>query len=284
MIYFTDQEIDTLITEDVPYFDLTTSLLKLGSQPAKIQFSTRHETVICGTEEVLKIFAKFSIQPTLITPSGDRIGSGVKFFEAEGLAKHVHTIWRSITNLMEYASGIATRTRLLVEKAREINPHIVIATTRKTSPYSRKIAVKAVYAGGAGIHRLGLSESVVIFGNHYKFLGGLDGIKSKLEQMQDNIGGKTIVLEVKSAEDALAMADAHINVLQLDHIKPDELQGLVPKIKEISPNLKIAAAGGIREENIESYASSGVDILVSSWPYFGRPADFKVAIEPIYDY
>ena len=40
MTYFTDKEIDDLLIEDMPYFDLTTSMLRLKNKPAKIQFFT----------------------------------------------------------------------------------------------------------------------------------------------------------------------------------------------------------------------------------------------------
>ena len=78
MIYFTDKEIDELLSEDIPYFDLTTSILKLENKPAKIQIFTREDTVVCCTEEVLKIFSKLNIQATLFTPSGEYIEKDVK--------------------------------------------------------------------------------------------------------------------------------------------------------------------------------------------------------------
>lgn len=284
MIYFTDSEIDNLITEDVPHYDITTSLLRLGSQLAKIQFSTRHETVVCGIEEVLKIFSKFNITPTLISPSGDHLEKKVKFLEAEGLAKHIHLVWRSSTNLMEYASGIATRTKMLVDKVRTINSEVEIATTRKTIPYTRKIATKAVKSGGGSIHRLGLSESVMIYNNHYKFIGGFDGLKSRIEQIHNQIHGKTITVEVKNEEDAFALIDAKMDVLQLDKLSPDVLKTLIPKLKKKNPTVKIAVTGGINIDNCADFARTGANILVTSWPYYAHPADFNVNIEPIYDF
>ena len=163
MIYFTDSEIEALITEDVPYYDLTTALLKLENKPAKIQFATTEDTVICCTEEVLKMFSKLSIHLTLFTPSGEFIEKGVKFLEGEGLSKNIHAVWRVSENLLSFASGIATRTRKLVDSAAEVNPDIVIGTSRKIIPYTKKVAVKAVQAGGASVHRLGLSESILVF-------------------------------------------------------------------------------------------------------------------------
>lgn len=284
MIYFTDSEIDALITEDIPFHDLTTGLLKLGSQPAKIQFSTRHDTVVCCTEEVLKIFSKFNIQPTLITQSGEHLEKGVKFLEAEGLAKHIHMVWRSSSNLLEYASGIATRTHLLVEKVQQINPDIEVATTRKTIPYTRKIATKAVHAGGGAIHRLGLSESILIFDNHYKFIGGLDGLITKLGSLRKKQSGKTIMVEVKSSTDAHLVINADFDILQFDKLVPEEVKKLIPELKKKNPKIKYAISGGLREDNITEYAECGADILVTSWPYFAHPADFNINIEPIYDF
>ena len=138
MIYFTDKEIDELLIEDVPYFDLTTSILRLENKPAKIQFFTREDTLVCCTEEVMKIFGKVGIQVTLFTPSGEFIEKGIKFFEGEGLAKNIQAVMRASENLIGYASGIATRTRKLITKAREINPSVIVATTRKTIPYTKK--------------------------------------------------------------------------------------------------------------------------------------------------
>ena len=47
--------------------------------------------------------------------------------------------------------------------------------------------------------------------------------------------------------------------------------------------MKLAAAGNISIKNIQDYAASGADIIVTSWPYHGEPADMKISIQPIYD-
>ena len=98
MIYFTDKEIDDLLIEDVPYFDLTTSILRLENKPAKIQFFTGEDTVLCCTEEVMKIFNKVGIQTTLFTPSGEFIEKGIKFYEGEGLSKNIQAVIQASKN------------------------------------------------------------------------------------------------------------------------------------------------------------------------------------------
>ena len=283
MTYFTDKEIDALLIEDMPYFDLTTSMLRLENKPAKIQFFTREDTVLCCTEEVLKIFNKIGIQTTLFTPSGEFIEKGIKFFEGEGLTKNIQAVMQVCENLMGFASGIATRTRVLVEKAREINPAVIVATGRKTLPYTKKITIKAVTAGGAALHRLGLSESILIFNNHYNFLGGLGNLEKRIKEQKRLIAGKTLTVEVKNLADAMLVARAGIDIIQLDQMECREIKTLKKELDTLNPGVKIAVTGNITPENIEEYTKTGADILITSWPYFSGPSDFMVTVVPIFD-
>lgn len=283
MLYFTDQEIDQLMTEDVPYFDLTTSLLRLENKPAKIQVTTREPTVVCCTEEVMKIFNKSGVQTTLFTPSGEHLEKDVKFLEGEGLSGNLFTIARTIENLLRYASGIATRTRMLLEKAHEANPDIIVATTRKIIPYTRKIAIKAVNSGGATIHRFGLSESILIYKNHYHFLGGIENLEKRLKEQKARAGGKMITVEVDTPEDALRVAKTGVDVVQLDKFSPADIRKIRKAIQKSGSGIKLAAAGNITLKNVSDYSRSGADILVTSWPYYGEPADMTITIQPIFD-
>jgi molybdenum transport protein len=283
MIYFTDSEIDQLIHEDLPYYDITSLSIKLGSKVASLAFSTRENTVICGTEEVLKIFEKFHITPTLISISGEHIEAGIKFMEGEGLARNIHAVYRTAANLMEYASGIATRTKKLIDVAQEVNPDISIATTRKSIPFTRKIAIKAVRSGGGQVHRLGLSDSIQVFDHHLKFLGGLESVIKRIAEIKKRSEGKSIAIEAKNAIEALMIAGADIDVLQLDKMEAKEITMLVPEIRKKNQRLHIAASGNIDMENVKEYASTGVDFVVTSSPYYGKPADFGVSIEPVFD-
>jgi molybdenum transport protein len=283
MLYFTDKEIDDLLIEDMPYSDLTTTILRLENKPAKIQFYTREDTVLCCTEEVVKIFNKIGIQTTLFTPSGEFIEKGIKFLEGEALTKNIQAVMRVSENLMGFASGIATRTRKLVEIAMEINPGIIIATTRKTIPYTKKIALKAVSAGGAAIHRLGLSESILVFDNHYSFLGGLGNLEKRIQEQKNLISGKNITVEVKKPEDALLIVNSGIDIIQLDHMNYADIKKTKKEINTLNPGMKIAVTGNITPNTIEEYAKTGADILVTSWPYFGEPSDFMVTVTPIFD-
>lgn len=283
MIHFNDYEIDQLLHEDIPYEDLTTAFLKLENKPARIQFTTREDTVLCCMEEARQIFSKRGIQTTLFTPSGEFIEKSVKFLEAEGLAGNLHAVWRVIENIMGYASGIATRTRLMVQKAIQINPDITIATTRKTLPGAKKIILKAVLSGGGSIHRHGLSDTLLIFKNHISFFESSESLISRIAERKRLINGKPLTVEVKTTDEAKIMTKAGADIIQFDHLSASEISSVVSVLKKINPSVKIAAAGGISLENVEEYAGCGAHILVSSWPYYGKPADFTVIIQPIFD-
>ncbi|OPX86915.1 hypothetical protein [Pelotomaculum sp. PtaB.Bin117] len=93
--------------------------------------------------------------------------------EAEGDAENLHMSWRASMNILEYASGIATRTNKILTKARKVNPKIEILATRKIFPGTKELSVKAVIVGGGLPHRLGLSETVLVFKQHLNFIGAI---------------------------------------------------------------------------------------------------------------
>jgi len=98
--------------------------------------------------------------------------------------------WKVSMNVLEYCSGIATRTKYLVDKAKNINPQIEIVTTRKIFPGTKEFSIKAIIAGGAYPHRLGLSETVLIFKQHLNFIGGIPGLVENLEVIKARACGE----------------------------------------------------------------------------------------------
>jgi len=273
-----DSDIERFIEEDCPYGDLTTHLLGVGQQNGEISFTTRHETTLCGTEEAARLLEKCGCTITQTTPSGTLLAAGVVFLKATGPAAALHTGWKVAVNLLEYASGIATRTAKIVNAAREINPCIAVLTTRKTFPGTKKLAIKAICSGGALAHRLGLSETILVFKQHTAFMGGLEPFLRHLETLKREALETKIIVEADSPDEALLIAGSGVDVVQVDKLPADQLTTLVEQIRQFNPRIKISAAGGINEQNAAAYAATGVDILVLSSVYFGKPADIGASI------
>jgi putative molybdenum utilization protein ModD len=283
MVHLSDEFLDQLIKEDVPYLDLTTSVLGIGGQAGKITFTSREETILSGIEEVVRIFAKLGIKVQHYLPSGTRVAPQTLLIAAEGSAAGLHMAWKVCLNLVEYCSGIATRTRRLVDEARAVNPEISIVATRKSFPGTKQLSIKSILAGGAFPHRLGLSETVLIFKQHVNFLGGFEALPALLEQVRIETREKKIIVEVEDEDQARLMARSGIDGIQFDKWKPDELARMIEAIRGIDPRITLIAAGGINEGNAALYALTGVDALATSWVYFGKPADVAVQITPLFN-
>ncbi|MFH0976244.1 MAG: ModD protein [Spirochaetota bacterium] len=279
--FIQDSEIDRFIEEDMPYGDLTTHLLGIGEKKGEIVFSSREETILCCTEEAGRLFEKLGAKVTLMLASGTTVPPNTEFLRAMGSAQALHAGWKSALNLLEYASGISSRTGRIVAAARAMNSSVMIASTRKLFPGTKKIAIKAVMAGGALPHRLGLSETILVFKHHAVFMGGLDEFLKTVPELHSSVKETKIVVEADNSEEALKIASSGTDIVQIDKMKPAELSMLVKKIRAIAPEVKISAAGGINESNAAEYAATGVDILVLSSVYFGKPADVNVRIIPI---
>lgn len=276
-----DSEIERFLEEDLPYGDLTTHLLGIGQQAGEIRFSTRHHTTLCCTEEAGRVLEKSGCRVVQQSASGTRLAPGETFLRATGTARALHAGWKVALNLLEYGSGIATRTAGIVTAAREINPCIAVLTTRKTFPGTKKLAIKAICSGGALPHRLGLSESILIFKQHTAFMGGLEPLLRHVETLKREALETKIIVETDSPEEALLIAQSGADVVQVDKLPADQLKVLAHEIRQINPAVKVSAAGGINEQNAAEYAASGVDILVLSSVYFGKPADIGAVIVPV---
>ena len=272
-MYTSDELIDRFIREDVPYIDLTTLVLGISGKKGKIQFFSREDAVLCGTEEVIKIFNRLNIDLIKSCPSGTLIKKNEIFLEGKGNAEDLHTAWKVAQNILDYSSGIATKTKKLVDKVSLINPNLHVITTRKVIPGTKELAIKAIIAGGGFPHRLGLSETILIFKQHLNFLGGIDELTKILKSVKAKACEKKVIAEIENLDQAIELCKNGIDGLQFDKVPCDELKTNVTILRNINPSIVILAAGGINESNIEEYAKTGVDAIVISSVYHANPID-----------
>ncbi|EDX77550.1 modD protein [Coleofasciculus chthonoplastes PCC 7420] len=276
MVFISQQFIEQLIQEDVPYFDLTTQVLGIGDRTGTIRFTTRTKTVLACTEESASILRQVGAEVIAILATGQILDAGVPFLSATGNAAALHLAWKPAQNLLEYACGVATKTYNLVQLAQAANQDVMLYTTRKVIPGTKPIAVKAILAGGAYPHRLGVSETVLIFQQHLNFLGGIDSFIQQLPVIKRQVKEKKVIVEVKDMATAFKLATSGIDGIQFDKVNAEALAEAISQIKSINPTLITLAAGGINDANIANYAATGVDGLVLTAPYYAQPADIQV--------
>lgn len=280
-MYISEELIDRFIKEDVPYVDLTTLVLGIGGQKGKIQFFSREDAVLCGTEEVIKVFNRFNIKLIKAGASGSLINKNEIFLEGNGNAEDLHMAWKVSQNILEYSSGIATKTKKLADEIFPINPNLHIITTRKVIPGTKELAIKAVIAGGGFPHRLGLSETILIFKQHLNFLSDINELTKILKEVKAKACEKKIIAEIENLDQAVELCKNGIDGVQFDKVPCAELKTNVDTLRSINPSIVILAAGGINESNIKEYAKTGVDAIVTTSVYYAKPIDIGCSITPL---
>ena len=276
MFYISDSYLDSLIEEDLHIMDLTTEALGIEEKPGSIECFPKRDCVLAGAEEAARIFRRVGASCELIRKSGDRVCAGEVFLSVRASAGVLHAVYKLAQNIMEYSSGIATRCAALVGRARRVSPYIEVAVTRKHFPGAKLLSLKAAIAGGAMVHRMGLSDSILVFDQHREFTGGCEGFVGIAQDIVRSFPEKKLMAEANSLDEAIEFARAGVAVVQCERFAPEELAGCIPIMRGLNPDIKISAAGGINADNAAEYAATGVDILVTSWPYFGKPEDIKM--------
>lgn len=274
-----DAALTALLREDAPFGDLTTQALRLTRRPGVLVATARGAQVAAATEEAARLIELAGGTVEAVTPSGTRLETGGTLLSAHGPAEALLLAWKVAQTLMEYAAGIATATTEIITAATGPDkPAPVVACTRKTFPGTRAIAAAAVRAGGGVMHRLGLSETILVFPEHQGFLPAAPD-----DWLPGLIAGapeKRVVVECASVATACAMASAGAAVVQLEKFSADDTFRVVRHIHDQGLDCRVAAAGGIRPETAAPYARAGADILVTSWPYFAPPRDVSIRLRP----
>jgi molybdenum transport protein len=273
-----DDLLDRLLAEDVPHGDLTTLGLGIQDAQARMTFSARRAMVVACAGDAARLVTRRGAAARTLVPDGGRVAAGTILLEAEGGAGALFSTWKVAQTLVEAASGIATATRSIVDAACAVRPSVVVAGTRKAFPGARAISVKALVAGGGTPHRLGLSETLLVFPQHRRFLSRPLG--AWVSELRVRHPDKKVVVETTSLDEALALADAGVDVLQLERFAPGDVHLLVEALAVHGRRPVVAATGGVDATNAAAYAAAGADVLVTSAPYHAAPSDVQVLIEP----
>jgi molybdenum transport protein len=125
----------------------------------------------------------------------------------------LHRGWKVAQTLIEIWSGVATATPAIVDAAAAVSPDVVVACTRKNVPGTKSYAIRAVRAGGAVMHRLGLSETVLVFPEHRAFLAD-ETLQQTARRLRRSEPEKKLVIEVAAIDDAVAAAAAGFDVIR----------------------------------------------------------------------
>ena len=250
------------LAEDVGDGDHSTLASISPGAKGRAVLKIKEEGILAGVAVAEKIF-RF-VQPGITFDSNKKDGEQIKYGEtAFNVEANVHTILqceRLVLNCMQRMSGIATLTRLYVNKLKGYTTRLL--DTRKTTPNFRLLEKEAVRIGGGLNHRFGLYDMIMLKDNHIDYCGGIEkAIEKAYVYAQTKKPGLKIEVETRNIDDVKrVMAVGKVNRIMLDNYTPALI---TEALKIINGLYETEASGGINLDNIESFAATSVDYISS---------------------
>lgn len=271
-----DHDLEALLRDDAPCGDATTLALGIGRRPGRMVFRARQAMTLCGVEEARRMGElRGLVASGPARESGERLDAGESILILEGEAAALHLVWKTAQTLIEYLSGIASCAADILAAARAVDAGAAVVCTRKNFPGTKATALKAVLCAGASPHRLGLSETLLVFAEHRAFLGD-EAPAASIARLRRQWPERSVVVEVGDEAAALLWAAAGADIVQLEKLPPAAVDRIARALSG-SP-ARLAAAGGVNAENAADYVHAGARILVTSAPYFAGPRDVAVSL------
>lgn len=248
------------LLEDVGPGDYTTLACIPESATNTANLIAREDGVVAGVDIAKMVFREVdpSLQITIHKFDGETVSTGDLIFEIAGSSRAILTAERLALNFMQRMSGIATHTRYLCDKISEYDCQLL--DTRKTTPGFRYFEKLAVKIGGGTNHRFGLYDMIMIKDNHIDFAGGItEALDATDKYLNAHELDLYIVVEARDmAEVKEILSDGRANRILLDNFTPELMKEAVELVNH---KMQTEASGGISENTIASYASTGVDYI-----------------------
>lgn len=253
---YIDNIINTALSEDINYIDVTTDNLILDSHKSSAYLVAKDSGVLCGIDIAMRVFELIGggVEYEIKIKDGTEVKKGDIIAEMSGSTKTLLKGERTALNLLQHMSGIATETNKCVKLVEGTNASVT--DTRKTLPGLRALQKYAVTVGGGKNHRYNLSDGAMLKDNHLDAYGGITGAVTALRKKAGHM--LKIEVEVRNLDELREALDCGCEVIMLDNMNNEEMKQAV---QITAGRAKLEASGNITLENIRAAAETGVDII-----------------------
>ena len=255
-----DDFIKNALKEDIRDGDHSSLSCIAENDKGSARLEVREDGVLAGIRVAKRIFEIYdsSLQLEVLKEDGEKVSKGDIAFTLKGSARSILSTERLVLNVMQRMSGIATKTRQMVDQISHTKS--VLLDTRKTTPGIRLIEKEAVKIGGAENHRFGLYDMIMIKDNHIDYAGGIpNAIKKANAYLSEQKKQLKIEIEVRSIKELNeVIGEGGVDRIMLDNFTPKEI---IRALELISGNYETEASGGITDDTIVDYAETGVDFI-----------------------
>ena len=257
-----DSWIDYVLNEDVGDGDHTTFSTVPSDAEGKARLLVKEDGILAGVDIGIRIFHKVdpSLKIDVRIHDGTPVKVGDEAFYVSGRSQSILIAERLVLNVMQRMSGIATKTRKMVDLVAGTGTGIL--DTRKTTPGMRYLEKLAVAIGGGVNHRFGLFDMILIKDNHIDYCGSArQALAQAKEYLKDQ--GLNLKIEVEArdiGEVKEILEEGGADRILLDNFTYEDMREAVAVIGD---QCDTEASGGITEETVAEYAACGVDYISS---------------------
>lgn len=255
-----DDLLELSFAEDLGDGDHTTLSTIPADAMGKSRLIIKEDGVLAGVETARKVLEKVdpSIKMTVFIQDGSEVRKGDIAFEAEGPVRSLLIAERTMLNIMQRMSGVATMTKRYQDELKGL--HTRVLDTRKTTPGMRMLEKEAVRLGGGTNHRIGLFDMILIKDNHIDFAGGITkAITRANEYLKETGRDLKIEVEVRSLDDIRKVLEhGGVDRIMFDNFTPELTKEAV---KLVDGRFETESSGGITLENLRAYGETGVDFI-----------------------
>ena len=249
--------VEDILLEDIGRGDLFS--LCVFQTPATAHIIAKEDGVLAGLvyaielEEIAGITIEFKHQDGSYIKKGDLIAI------VSGTQAKLLSIERTLLNMIQHASGIATKANAFIVLLD--NSGIKILDTRKTRPLLRKFEKYAARVGGVVNHRMGLDDCLMLKDTHLKTIKDIPTfIKHARTQIPFT---SKIEMECETLEQVEMALLCKVDIIMCGNMSIDMIKKAVNLRDNSGISTLLEASGNITLDTVSAYIESGIDALSS---------------------
>lgn len=256
-----DALLDLAFAEDIGDGDHTTLSTIPADAMGRSKLFIKESGILAGVDIAKKVLHKVdpSIKINVMIEDGAEVNPGDVAFTAEGPVRSLLIAERTMLNIMQRMSGVATMTRKYQDQLKGL--HTRVLDTRKTTPGMRMLEKEAVRIGGGTNHRIGLFDMILIKDNHEDFAGGIEQAVRRAEEYCKANGKENLKIEVecRSLNDIRKVLEiGGVDRIMFDNFTPELTREAVALV---DGKVETESSGGITFDTLRAYGETGVDFI-----------------------
>lgn len=225
--------------------------------PYTANIIAKEKGIFAGELYAKELLGLFAVKYEFFVKDGDTVEVGTRILTLSGSNVDVLKIERTLLNMLQHASGIATNASIFAKLGEKHG--VMVLDTRKTRPSLRVFEKYAAKTGKITNHRMGLDDALMIKDTHLK---SINDLAAYIKTARKNIPFTAkIEIECESIEAAKEAICLGADIIMCDNMRPSDIAAVVKFRDDKDKKVLIECSGNIDANNFADYAAAGVDAV-----------------------